>query len=82
MGHNNSNTCYNQPIYLSVLRFDKYGSGVLPQILIPVSGSKAAGHLRTQATFQSGRWELDSVVLEFKGRPQTLTIVDSQEYHD
>ena len=54
----------------------------LPQILIPVSGSKAAGHLRTQATFQSGRWELDSVVLEFKGRPQTLTIVDNQESHD
>ena len=55
---------------------------LFPQILIPVSGSKAAGHLRTQATFQSGRWELDSVVLEFKGRPQTLTIVDNQESHD
>jgi len=49
------------------------------QLLIPVSGSKAAGYLRTKATFQFGRWELDSVVLEFRGRPQTLTIVDNKE---
>ena len=48
------------------------------QVLIPVSGSKAAGYLRSKATFQHGKWELDSVVLEFKGRPHKLTIVNER----
>ena len=49
------------------------------QVLIPVSGSKTAGHLRSNATFRNHKWELDSVVLEFKGRTFKLTIVDSSK---
>ena len=49
------------------------------QVMIPVSGSRSAGYLKSKASFRFGRWELESVRLEFKGRPQTLTIVENRE---
>ena len=47
------------------------------QVLIPVSGSQYAGYLRSNAEFRHGKWELSSVTLEFKGRPEKLQIVDN-----
>ena len=47
------------------------------QVLIPVRGSKTTGQVRSIATVRNGKWELDTVVLEFKGRPEKLVIVES-----
>lgn len=46
------------------------------QVLIPVHGSQTAGQLRSNATHRQGKWELDLVQLEFKGRPEVVVIVD------
>lgn len=51
------------------------------QVLIPVSGTRSSGFLRSNSSFRLGKWELDSVILEFKGRPQSLTIVDTTRPH-
>ncbi|KAL5489205.1 hypothetical protein EMCRGX_G018272 [Ephydatia muelleri] len=44
-------------------------------LLIPVYGSKAAGFLRTTAIHQDGDWKIESIVLEFKGRPQKVVLL-------
>lgn len=49
------------------------------QVLIPVSGRRSAGHLRSTAVFRDGQWHLTHLVLEFKGRTQKLVISDNRK---
>ena len=48
-------------------------------MLIPVYGSKAAGFLRTTGVHNGGEWEIESVVLEFKGRPQKIVLLEKDQ---
>ena len=65
--------------HVSLPSVSLYVPASLHQVLIPVSGRRSAGYLRSTASFRDGRWELDTVVLEFKGKPQTLTIVNNSK---
>lgn len=51
----------------------------LLQVLIPVHGSHTAGHLRSTSTHQYGKWYLQRVQLEFKGRPEVVVIIDQDK---
>jgi hypothetical protein len=46
-------------------------------ILIPVSGKKESGHLKSEAHFENGKWVLDRAILQLKGKPQTMTLYPS-----
>ena len=45
-------------------------------MLIPVSGKRSAGQLRSTAIFRDGQWHLTHLVLEFSGRTEKLIIID------
>lgn len=47
------------------------------QVLIPVSGSKLCGLLKSNATVRNGEWEVDSVVLKFNNRPEEICLLDN-----
>lgn len=71
---------YNLVHIVIVLRYCyEYHYVVCVQVLIPVRGSKATGQVRSIATVRNGKWQLDTVVLEFKGRPEKLIIVESDD---
>ena len=72
-------TSENAQVEITRGLFFNNDTSFLMQVLIPVTGSKASGHLRSKATFTAQRWQLDSVVLEFKGRTDKLTIFDGSK---
>ena len=47
------------------------------QVMIPVSGSKSSGMLRSNATVRNGKWEVDSVVLRFNNTTHEIVLVDN-----
>ena len=52
---------------------------IVVQVLIPVSGRRSAGHLRSTDLFRDGHWHLTHLVLEFRGRTEKLIILDDSE---
>ena len=46
------------------------------QVLIPVSGKRSAGQLRSTAILREGQWHLTHLVLEFSGRTEKIIIIE------
>ena len=46
------------------------------QVVIPVSGRRSAGVLRSTSVFRDGQWQLTNLVLEFRGRTEKLVVLD------
>ena len=65
--------------YCTSSHYNVYTCTMQVQVLIPVRGSKTTGQVRSIATVRNGKWELDTVVLEFKGRPEKLVIIDNDK---
>ena len=49
---------------------------IIIQVLIPVSGKRSAGQLRSTAIFRDGQWHLTHLVLEFSGRTEKIVIIE------
>ena len=56
---------------------------IIIQVLIPVSGKRSAGQLRSSAAqlrstaiFRDGQWHLTHLVLEFSGRTEKIVIIE------
>ena len=60
--------------YVSLLLYS-----IMVQVLIPVSGRRSTGHLRSTTLFRDGHWHLTHLVLEFRGRTEKLVILDDSE---
>lgn len=78
--HEQARRLLGEPLRFQVLKLRDRENVITTEsahLLIPVYGSKAAGFLRTVGVHHGGEWEIESVILEFKGRPQKLVLLDN-----
>ena len=76
---NTIRTCSILFLLLSVPIYMHYKLCIYVQVLIPVSGKRSAGQLRSTAIFRDGQWHLTHLVLEFNGRTEKLIIIDNRK---
>ncbi|CAI8058438.1 Cytochrome c oxidase assembly factor 1 homolog [Geodia barretti] len=68
-----------EPLRFQTLRLGNQQNWVTTEeahVMIPVSGRRSAGQLRSTAVFRDGQWHLTDLVLEFRGRTEKLVIID------
>ncbi|XP_011410577.1 PREDICTED: uncharacterized protein LOC105316950 [Amphimedon queenslandica] len=73
-------TLIGEPLRFQFLRLNDKRNHITTtqaEVAIPVSGSKHAGHIHSFADHHDGKWRLQKVIFEFKGRPDKMVILDT-----